>query len=132
MTTTSATKTSMNLGPLTTTFTPPSDCFTEKWVKHGNSSDDNTLMWGWGCPSNGVGEASTCYQLSQYEAIVVWKWGKATGDLNYVFSPGYICPSGYEAAFSSTYGYTANTDYDLKAASVTMVPGDTLTACCPS
>ncbi|KAJ5622060.1 hypothetical protein N7528_005292 [Penicillium herquei] len=133
MTTTSGSTTpaSSNLGPLTTVFTPPSECFTEQWVQQGNASYAGTLMWGWDCNTSGAGEASICYQSSQYDAILSWKKSD-TGNLNYVFSPGYVCPSGWEVLLASTYGQTADTDYDIGAASVTMVPGDILTACCPS
>lgn len=80
---------------------------------------------GWDCNTNGAGEASRCYQSSQYDAIL--SWGNSL-NLNYVFSPGYVCPSGWAAFLSSTYGYTADTDYDIGATSVIMVPGDILTA----
>ncbi|KAJ5718307.1 hypothetical protein N7488_003953 [Penicillium malachiteum] len=97
-----------NFGPLTTTFTPPADCFSAKWIEHTTSS--TILTWGPTCNAGKIGYASSCYPSG-------WSGSKANDtNLNYkAFSPGLICPSGFTPMFSAsqiqrTNGYDFNGD----------------------
>ncbi|KAJ6031014.1 hypothetical protein N7540_001746 [Penicillium herquei] len=132
-----------NYGPLTTTFTPAPDCFAEKWVSHDDSSSlEAVLSWGAACSTSGsasiahITAADSCYPEGY---INVWRTRSVNpGTINEVFSPGYICPSGWEAVYTSTYGSAIPTtaygarDVLIGANYVTLVANDILTACCPS
>ncbi|KAJ5144398.1 hypothetical protein N7526_001906 [Penicillium atrosanguineum] len=90
------TTSSPNFGPLTTTFTPPPDCFQEQLVQHNTNS--TLLQWGPTCDSGKVGFAASCYPSG-------WS-GEKSNDTNLKykgFSPGLICPSGFTATFSGSH-----------------------------
>ncbi|KAJ5667319.1 hypothetical protein N7507_003183 [Penicillium longicatenatum] len=118
------TTTSANFGPLTTTFTPPSDCFTEQWIQHNTNS--TILAWGPTCDAAKVGYASSCYPTG-------WSGSKSDdSNLNYkAFSPGLICPSGFTATFSASH-IQATKSFLLSEYVTSLGKNDVATVCCPS
>jgi hypothetical protein len=118
------TTTSANFGPLTTTFTPPSDCFTEQWIQHNTNS--TILAWGPTCDAAKVGYASSCYPTG-------WSGSKSdNSNLNYkAFSPGLICPSGFTATFSASH-IQATKSFLLSEYVTSLGKNDVATVCCPS
>ncbi|KAJ5116172.1 hypothetical protein N7456_000520 [Penicillium angulare] len=131
MTTTA--ETISNFGPLTTTFTPSPGCFTEKWMYY--TSDKADLVWGSACGFLNssiplIQPATTCWP-DGYNKAVEYLGVHSSANINGVFSPGNVCPSGWTVAYNSTYGQGVGT-YNVGANTVTMQTGDILTACCPS
>ncbi|KAJ6088460.1 hypothetical protein N7486_009721 [Penicillium sp. IBT 16267x] len=118
------TTTSANFGPLTTTFTPPSDCFTEQWIRHNTNS--TVLAWGPTCEAAKIGYASSCYPTG-------WSGSKSNdSNLNYkAFSPGLICPSGFTATFSASH-IQATKSFLLSEYVTSLGKDDVATVCCPS
>ncbi|KAJ5263203.1 hypothetical protein N7478_010808 [Penicillium angulare] len=118
-----------NFGPLTTTFTPSPDCFTEKWIRQ--TSVTAILSWGEFCTTSDstaeLSAAPSCFPTGIFNAqSSVTNWGT----MNEVFSPGYYCPYGWSAAYNTTYG-SGYGWYNLGAQSVTLGTDDIVTACCP-
>ncbi|KAJ6016880.1 hypothetical protein N7451_000259 [Penicillium sp. IBT 35674x] len=115
---------SANFGPLTTTFTPPSDCFTEQWIKHNTNS--TVLAWGPTCDGAKVGYASSCYPSG-------WSGSKSDdSNLNYkAFSPGLICPSGFTASFSASHIHQTKS-FLLSEYVTSLGKDDIASVCCPS
>ncbi|KAJ5100495.1 hypothetical protein N7456_006547 [Penicillium angulare] len=118
------TTTSPNFGPLTTTFTPPSDCFTEKWLQHNTNS--TLLAWGPTCSAGKIGFASSCYPSG-------WERAKDNdSNLNYkAFSPGLVCPSGFTPTFSASH-IKETKSFLLSAYVTSLGTNDVATVCCPS
>ncbi|KAH8591053.1 hypothetical protein B0O99DRAFT_633525 [Bisporella sp. PMI_857] len=97
-----------NLGPLTTTFTPPSTCFFTTAFPATGGGEDVT--------GAGVAYAETYLQIVSNAATSCYPSNYGySGDSNNYFSPGLICPLGY-----STGGF------------LTILSGETLAFCCPS
>ncbi|KAJ5650739.1 uncharacterized protein N7484_004462 [Penicillium longicatenatum] len=95
--------------PLTTTFTPPADCFTDsyhmQWWDGVNYYTPVSATYTWWWVSLGARDWSTCFPS-----------GFATATTSY-FSPG-LCPSGYTAAGLSEFSLDSNIE--------------TRATCCPS
>jgi hypothetical protein len=137
-----------NLGALTTTFNPPSDCNTLLLRTLIESALDGTGQWyfdyGLTCTVGDDGDATTFLPESCYPgALAEWYNGNADDNiLNRAdlaaFSPGSVCPAGYEVAclFTRTTGGThsepesaTTTDaYDLWNM---LKDGETAAGCCP-
>ncbi|KAJ5263453.1 hypothetical protein N7478_011058 [Penicillium angulare] len=118
------TTTSPNFGPLTTTFTPPSDCFTEQWLQHNVNS--TLLAWGPTCNAGKIAFASSCYPSG-------WQRAKDNdSNLNYkAFSPGLVCPSGFTPTFSASH-IKETKSFLLSAYVTSLGTNDVATVCCPS
>ncbi|KAJ5638434.1 hypothetical protein N7528_000824 [Penicillium herquei] len=118
------TTSSPNFGPLTTTFTPPADCFSEKWIRHNTNS--TILVWGPTCNAGKIGYASSCYPSG-------WSGSKANDtNLNYkAFSPGLICPSGFTPTFSASQ-IQRTKSFLLSEYVTSLGKNDVATVCCPS
>ncbi|KAJ6122017.1 hypothetical protein N7512_004482 [Penicillium capsulatum] len=116
------TATAGHFGPLTTIFTPPFDCFLEKWVQY--TAHTTVLRWGAAC-----GPATYAYDSSCYPP----GWSNATtGRPNYKgFSPGLICPSGWTSAIDGSSIGNSNSFY-LSHFVTSLGPHEIATACCPS
>lgn len=86
-----------NRGAITTTFTPPSSCFTTTFdTLVTEMSFFHVAHWG----GYGKGYGGSCYPSS---ASTVTFGGPATSDTafgNYYYSPALICPSGWTTARS--------------------------------
>lgn len=97
-----------NLGPLTTTFTPPSTCFSTTAFPATGGGEDVT--------GAGLAYAETYLQIVSNQATSCYpsNYGYFGVSTNY-FSPGLVCPSGY-----STGGLLTTSN------------GETLGYCCPS
>ncbi|KAH7014159.1 uncharacterized protein B0I36DRAFT_369148 [Microdochium trichocladiopsis] len=119
-----ATRTRTNLGPLTTAWTPPSDCqrvyaacdtcsviFAAQACRPdvADSLADEQSCW----PprtNNGGGPTTTSGALGG--------WG--------VYSPGIVCPAGFTSVVASTYGvHESRFQFPLSA-------GETAVGCCPT
>jgi len=97
-----------NLGPLTTTYTPPSTCFFTTAFPATGGGEDVT--------GAGVAIAETYLQIVSNAATSCYPSNYGyLGDSSNFFSPGFICPAGY-----STGGFLST------------VNGETLAFCCPS
>lgn len=116
------TTTAGHFGPLTTTFTPPSDCFHEKWVQYNTKL--TVLRWGAACGPGTYAYDSTCYPSGWSDAT--------TGSPDYkAFSPGLACPSGWTSAVDgSKVGNTKS--FFLSDYVTNLGPHEVATACCPS
>jgi hypothetical protein len=137
-----------NLGALTTTFNPPNDCSTLLLRTIIDSAVDSLDQWyfdyGLTCTVGDDGDATTFLPESCYPgALAEWYNGNADDNvLNRAdlaaFSPGSVCPVGYEVAcsFTRTIGGThskpesaTTTDaYDLWNM---LKDGETAVGCCP-
>ncbi|KAJ5937269.1 hypothetical protein N7454_004924 [Penicillium verhagenii] len=95
--------------PLTTTFTPPADCFTDsyhmQWLSGTNYYTPVSATYTWWWISLGASDWSTCFPSAF-----------ATATTSY-FSPG-LCPSGYTAGGLSEVSLDSNVE--------------TRATCCPS
>ncbi|KAJ5809298.1 uncharacterized protein N7503_001516 [Penicillium pulvis] len=115
---------SANFGPLTTTFTPLPDCFTEQWIRHNTNS--TVLAWGPTCDGGKIGYASSCYPTG-------WSGSKSDdSNLNYKgFSPGLICPYGFTASFSASHIHQTKS-FLLSEYLTSLGKDDIASVCCPS
>ncbi|KAK2608990.1 hypothetical protein QQS21_002470 [Conoideocrella luteorostrata] len=111
-----------NLGPLTTTYTPPSSCSSLKTFGDGLGS--HWFTYGYVSKDNEVKSAENCVP-SYYQ-------GKLPRGARQVFSPGNACPVGYgpsctAVASGATIAIAPTVILwdDLKS-------GETAIACCPS
>lgn len=112
-----------HFGPLTTTFTPPADCFTEKWVQY--NTNKTVLRWGAACGTATYGYDSSCYP-SGWSDIV-------TGRPNYKgFSPGLACPSGWSSALDGSSMVEQSESFRLSKFITSLGEHEVATACCPS
>ena len=130
MTTTNPT----NYGPLTTTFTPSPNCFTETWIYH-NDPQFAELSWGVACTPSSSGvllfsNAPSCFPEGYVN--IMNSYPNNPGTINQVFSPAYVCPYGWTVAASSTWGTpNGKANYQLGMNFVTMDVDDILSVCCP-
>ncbi|KAH8172262.1 transmembrane alpha-helix domain-containing protein [Sarocladium implicatum] len=93
------------VGPLTTTFTPPSECSTILLSEFDLAGLTGFAgHWGYQCQ---VGEASlvpkpTCFPESH---LSNWptEYDRSSADI-LVYSPGYVCPAGWTSACSISRG----------------------------
>lgn len=113
-----------NFGALTTTFTPPSDCSTEKWVQH--HTDEAILRWGAGCESNTFAYNSSCFPTG-------WSGAANNTALAYKgFSPGLACPYGWEVEFSTSSIHRGQGWNPLNSYITSLADDEIATVCCPS
>lgn len=129
-----------NFGPLTTTFTPPSDCSSLRLFEHVDGTDGFYGAWGESCRPGeegglGIIQARTCYPEklgSYYIASGHPAWSTLP-----VFSPGTACPAGWTTACSvvRSQGDKAPAKTSTTTASWAMwnlaEDGQTALACCP-
>ena len=85
-----------NLGPLTTTFTPPASCM----VGVGKCPGCNTAWLGQVCEGGGVFDAEACWPQTTSGVPENLPGFNGRG----FYSPGVICPAGHTPACSATAG----------------------------
>lgn len=118
----------LNLGPLTTTWTPPASCSTPTWLCIEN--DCRNVWQGQMCVSGGIQDDYRCWPLTSegakfplsYPPLLGWGF----------YSPGVVCPAGYTSACSATVG-----DDDLGSTTgfafqFALTRGETAIGCCQS
>lgn len=115
-----------NYGPLTTSFSAPADCSTEKWL--GFNSPTTKLAWGENC----AGVISSCYPaLRTHDGTSLDINQDATLFRNLAYEPGLLCPAGFSAATVLTAGASSTPDgFHLYVR--TLRTSSVATACCPS
>ena len=119
----------VGLGPLTTTFTPPSSCA------------NIYLQTDPGSP-NAYSQAVSC--ISDYATTDMSCWPPAPSpawssvyeyDIGFLYSPGLICPRGYSFACSATGASSGKSSPVTKSSGFGFqeppVPGETAAGCCP-
>ncbi|KAK3938459.1 proline-rich receptor-like protein kinase PERK2 [Diplogelasinospora grovesii] len=121
-----------NLGPLTTTFTPPAVCT----VAVGAATTDGGLL-GLGLlgGSSAIGDIARLGQTcsaggTAVDAAACWpptSKGAATG--NGFYSPGLDCPVGYATACSATGGSGGSSGWPVQ---FKLLDGETAVGCCPN
>jgi hypothetical protein len=97
-----------NVGPLTTTFTPPAACLpsTSGWYCYSSSTTwTATCVWGLSCGSSSATIEQTWTLLTEcfpsFSLLNFATVGPLFGHLletRIVYSPGLICPQGYTTA----------------------------------
>ncbi|KAJ4250172.1 hypothetical protein NW762_011987 [Fusarium torreyae] len=93
-----------NLGPLTTTYTPPPACTTET-TDHVIFANKTSLEFQFGAPTCGIQSVGKCFPSgAAYDDFLnnYWKSPKQ-GSQNY-FSPGVVCPKGWTTAGTLAHG----------------------------
>lgn len=134
-----------NLGPLTTTFTPPSDCsslLVRTIIDTGGDYNQFYAGYGETCTVDSAGEPSTFVPESCYPGALADWHNDPDSDIPdrndpVAYSPGLVCPVGYETACSLTRhagGSTSisssnNDQYDLWNM---LKDGETAIGCCPT
>ncbi|KAK3986046.1 hypothetical protein QBC44DRAFT_297756 [Cladorrhinum sp. PSN332] len=121
----------INLGPLTTTFTPPSACATAVAVPSngllgglfGGGPGHDIAYLGQACSQGNPAEAASCWPETSKGAP-----SKETS-LRGFYSPGLHCPAGYARACSATGGSGGKSDWPVQ---FRLVAGETAVGCCPS
>ncbi|EHK27141.1 uncharacterized protein TRIVIDRAFT_62915 [Trichoderma virens Gv29-8] len=122
-----------DLGPLTTTFTPPADCTEYRWrslcYTYTTSSSNGPDPW-----STSI--IQSCYP--QGFASFYNRHMNSPEDYLAVYSPGSICPSGYTAACTQVRSKGQpnpfeNVDGEFAAAAIwdLLRDGETALGCCP-
>ncbi|TPX16604.1 uncharacterized protein E0L32_012413, partial [Thyridium curvatum] len=114
----------VNLGPLTTTFTPPASCSTA--VLGCTSCTDGWLAQSCGVNtynSQGVRDAAACWPPPRADTV---ETGVAFNGWGF-YSPGLHCPVGYTTACSATAGVGGGFMFQFP-----LVPGETAYGCCPT
>lgn len=116
-----------NVGPLTTTFTPPQDCSTPR-VFDIIVPGLTLLIRGGEVYSNGdFNFASSCFPPITTEI------GSPIGaTVLQVYSPGSICPFGYTSACLIVSPGASIESAGTVLAWSAIASGDTVTACCPT
>jgi hypothetical protein len=107
-----------NLGPLTTTYIPPTSCSVIVPF-----CDGCTQGWaGQTCLSNGPADDTACWPPTKTgvssASPPLYGWG--------FYSPGVVCPKGHTPACSATADGQANWQIQFR-----LVPGETALGCCP-
>ncbi|KAF2084777.1 hypothetical protein K490DRAFT_59254 [Saccharata proteae CBS 121410] len=130
---TSAYSARTNLGLLTSTFTPPAECSNP--VMYANCPD-----WATGCSGH---QALTCTSPGYPIGVdLTTCWPPATtqrpNDDRFVngwgfYSPGTVCPRGYETACATVYGDSGGLgSYSQFKFQFQPEAGETIAGCCPS
>ncbi|KAJ4856036.1 hypothetical protein T069G_09404 [Trichoderma breve] len=135
-----------NLGPLTTTFTPPTDCTGLQFVADSAVGQNIAASLFCNNPSssnapdfNGVSVIKSCFP-SGFASFYNKDWLTAPY-LEYVgvYSPASICPSGYTAACVQTRSKGQSDPFANKANNVAseiiwnmLNVGETVSGCCPT
>ncbi|KAK3392721.1 hypothetical protein B0H63DRAFT_461 [Podospora didyma] len=123
----------INLGPLTTTFTPPPACATAVGVAEGGLLGlgllggplANTAYLGQACSRGKAVDATTCWPPAssgaESKSAPLSGWG--------FYSPGLHCPIGYATACSATGGSGGGSGWPVQ---FKLLDGETAVGCCPS
>lgn len=107
------------LGPLLTTFTPPSTC-TEVMLDLTADSSEGWLAQS--CSSDVMNDDASCWPSATSGVTTstnLWGFG--------IYSPGTVCPTGYVTACSATSGVEGGFDFQFPLES-----SETAIGCCPS
>ncbi|KAM7194636.1 UV radiation resistance protein and autophagy-related subunit 14 domain containing protein [Naviculisporaceae sp. PSN 640] len=121
----------INLGPLTTTFTPPPACATAV-LSLGPFENINLPIFnpqsaflGQSCDDKKGIDATSCWPPISSGAAVkeapLQGWG--------FYSPGVHCPAGYASGCSAVGGATSSADWDMQ---FKLGAKETAVGCCPS
>lgn len=135
-----------NLGPLTTTFTPPADCNTllvRTIITSGDQRYDQFYVgYGETCTVADDGNASTFIPESCYPGAFADWFNDPDRNIPdridpVAYSPGLVCPVGYEIACSLTRSgeaptASASSDSDIHDLWDILNDGETAIGCCPS
>lgn len=136
----------VDLGPLTTTFVPPDGCTSQRGIALGNDNGqrDNPLLVYYGT----IDRSSSCLLTSLRHSAIKSCFPpnfasyynvaptSGSGDVYPVYSPGLMCPSGYEPSCTFTKT-TSSLPYipDREAVDYTMQQllknSETAIGCCP-
>jgi hypothetical protein len=126
----------VNLGPLTTTFTPLPDCTSLRAVYWGRSvlpSEVYTLVnleRGYSCARTLAEARTECLPM---------RWGAAYNHVNQnsgvnnvypVYSPGLVCPAGYSTGCVMVYSTKGGADTATRWS--ILQPGESAIGCCPT
>jgi hypothetical protein len=120
-----------NLGPLTTTFTPPAACTVAVGTGRGGlagllggGSDDHVAYLAQACSRGKAFDATSCWPATSKGAEEreppLHGWG--------FYSPGLHCPIGYATACSATGGSGGNPGWPVQ---FNLRDGETAVGCCP-
>ena len=119
-----------NLGPLTTTFTPPPACTVAVGAGRGalfgliGGGDKDVAYLGQGCSQGKAFDATSCWpqtsQGAKEQPAPLHGWG--------FYSPGLDCPVGYATACSATGGSGGGSGWPVQ---FKLRDGETAVGCCP-
>ncbi|EAQ93823.1 hypothetical protein CHGG_02058 [Chaetomium globosum CBS 148.51] len=121
-----------NLGPLTTTFTPPPECTAAVGAASNGLADffgvgdaKDVAYLGQGCSRGKAFDATTCWpgtsKGAEEKGAPLYGWG--------FYSPGLHCPVGYATACSATGGSGGGSGWPVQ---FKLRDGETAVGCCPS
>ncbi|KAK4249033.1 hypothetical protein C7999DRAFT_13091 [Corynascus novoguineensis] len=121
----------INLGPLTTTFTPPAACTVAVGERRNGLADffgiggDYDIAWlGQACDGNKPFDDTSCWpetsKGAEEKEAPLSGWG--------FYSPGLHCPVGYATACSATGGKGGKSDWPVQ---FELKNGETAVGCCP-
>jgi len=119
-----------NLGPLTTTFTPPAACTVAVGAGRGGlagligGGDKDVAYLGQGCSLGKAFDATSCWPQTskgvKEQKAPLHGWG--------FYSPGLHCPVGYATACSATGGSGGGSGWPVQ---FKLRDGETAVGCCP-
>ena len=115
-----------NLGPLTTTLTPPAACTVAIGARRGfiGDKDDHVAYRGQLCSDNKAVDDTACWpptsKGAQERSAPLSGWG--------FYSPGVHCPVGYATACSATGGKGGGSGWPVQ---FKLRDGETAVGCCP-
>ncbi|KAK8244568.1 hypothetical protein HDK64DRAFT_1591 [Phyllosticta capitalensis] len=126
------------LGPLTTTFTPPSDCqigyssasFVSNLIDdisgYYNTSEYTIAQIAKTCSNSAIGDAASCWPSASTTpyADEFSGWG--------FYSPGLFCPVGYTTACASVASLSSYSTFPMYSFEFSARGGDTIAGCCPT
>ncbi|KAK4173309.1 hypothetical protein QBC36DRAFT_381090 [Triangularia setosa] len=122
-----------NLGPLTTTFTPPPECTIAVGAGRGGflgdlfgDGDDRSIAYlGQACYRNRAIDDGACWPTTtagaESKEAPLNGWG--------FYSPGLHCPGGYATACAATGGSGGGSGWPVQ---FRLLAGETAVGCCPS
>ncbi|AEO69847.1 uncharacterized protein THITE_2057645 [Thermothielavioides terrestris NRRL 8126] len=121
-----------NLGPLTTTFTPPAACTVAVGARGGGlvglllgGGTSDVAYLGQACTAGSAVDATSCWPSTskgaQSQKPPLQGWG--------FYSPGLHCPVGYATACSATGGSGGGSGWPVQ---FKLRDGETAVGCCPS
>ncbi|KAK1764716.1 hypothetical protein QBC33DRAFT_476818 [Phialemonium atrogriseum] len=124
----------LNLGPLTTVFTPPPACTVAVGQRNGGllglgllggGSVGNVAFLGQTCDAGNPADVTTCWPPTSSGVpsppVPFSGWG--------FYSPGLDCPAGHVSACSATGGAGGNSGWPVQ---FKLLDGETAIGCCPS
>lgn len=118
-----------DLGPLTTTFTPPSSCFVPHfYINYDTDYDVLFPEYGQTCSFGDSTYDSNCFP-HDFDNLYVYD---ALSSYHAVYSPASICPSGFRSAcaFTRTEGPVDAPKSAERAILSALTPGEVDIACC--